>query len=290
MLLRRLNPSFQRRLAAGLLALVSVCAHSQEEVPFITTPDRVTLAMLKLAEVGPGDRLIDLGSGDGRIVITAARLYGTRGLGVEIVPDLVQRSRESALRAGVAQRVEFREQDLFTTDLSAASVITMYLLPDVNLQLRPRLLALSPGTRIVSHDWDMGDWQADRRLSLDVPEKTIGREKRSQLFLWWVPAPVAGLWCGPGGRSLRLEQRYQTVHGELTHIQGEESVTGRLAGKDLTLHGVRSEWRLQWQSPGFMRTLAGPQRLPAAASGTAKPVRAAAWRQAAAGQTCTGGG
>jgi SAM-dependent methyltransferase len=189
-----LRPSFIAALACCFLgaAQAQVAAFS-EEVPFITTPDHVTVAMLELAGVGPADRVIDLGSGDGRIVVTAARRFGARGLGVEIVPDLVARSRENARRAGVADRAEFREQDLFATDLSGASVITMYLLPEVNLQLRPRLLALAPGTRIVSHDWDMGDWTPDRTLTVEVPEKSIGREKLSRLHLWVVPARVEGL-------------------------------------------------------------------------------------------------
>src|SRR5207342_2290340 len=127
-------------------------ATAQDEVPFITTPDKVTLAMLELAAVGPADHVIDLGSGDGRIVITAAKRFGARGLGVEIVPELVEKSRQSAAAANVTARALFREQDLFKTDLSPASVITLYLLPEVNLQLRPRLLQLHPGTRIVSHD------------------------------------------------------------------------------------------------------------------------------------------
>jgi predicted methyltransferase len=158
------------------------------DVPFVVTPDNVTREMLKLAGVGPSDYVIDLGSGDGRIVIVAARQFGARGLGVEIVPDLVVQSRENARKAGVADRAEFREQDLFATDLSKATVITMYLLPEVNLQLRPRLLALKPGTRIVSHDWDMGDWKPDRVVTVDAPDKPIGREKVSRLFLWTVPA------------------------------------------------------------------------------------------------------
>jgi hypothetical protein len=141
----------------------------------------------RTARCGTGDFVIDLGSGDGRIVITAARHYGARGLGVEIVPDLVDRSREAARIAGVTDRAEFRVQDLFATDLSPATVITMYLLPDVNLQLRPRLLALKPGTRIVSHDWDMGDWKPDRMITLDVPDKLYGREKVSRIYLWTVP-------------------------------------------------------------------------------------------------------
>jgi SAM-dependent methyltransferase len=176
------------RVFAGLLALALAFPASSlvEEVPFITTPDNVTLEMLKLAGVGPADHVIDLGSGDGRIVITAARRFGASGLGVEIVPDLVRRSRENAKQAGVADRVEFREQDLFETDLSKATVVTLYLLPEVNLQLRPRLQKLKPGTRIVSHDWDMGDWKPDRTITVDAPDKAIGREKSSRIHLWVV--------------------------------------------------------------------------------------------------------
>ena len=157
-----------------------------EEVPFITTPDHVTMAMLEIARVGPKDKVIDLGSGDGRIVITAARRFGASGLGVEIVPDLVEQSRRNAEIAGVADRAEFRVQDLFQTDLRPYSVITMYLLPDVNLKLRPRLRALRPGTRLVSHDWDMGDWPAARTIEIDAPDKRVGLRRVSRLMLWRV--------------------------------------------------------------------------------------------------------
>ena len=181
----------ERFAASGVCALL-LCASTafaqDTDVPFIVTPDNVTRAMLKLADVKASDYVIDLGSGDGRIVIVAAKQFGARGLGVEIVPELVEKSRENARRAGVADRVEFRVQDLFKTDLSKATVITMYLLPEVNLQLRPRLLALKPGTRIVSHDWDMGDWKPDRVITVDAPDKPIGREKVSRLYLWTVPA------------------------------------------------------------------------------------------------------
>jgi SAM-dependent methyltransferase len=177
------------RRAAVLLAFSASTAFAQDtDVPFVVTPDNVTIEMLRLADVKPSDYVIDLGSGDGRIVIVAAKRFGARGLGVEIVPDLVAKSRDNARRAGVADRAEFREQDLFATDLSKATVITMYLLPEVNLQLRPRLLGLKPGTRIVSHDWDMGDWKPDRVITVDAPDKPIGREKSSKLFLWTVPA------------------------------------------------------------------------------------------------------
>jgi SAM-dependent methyltransferase len=219
-----------------MAALVTSPAAATEDVPFITTPDPVALAMLKLAHVKPTDRVLDLGSGDGRIVILAAKRFGARGLGVEIVPELVDKSRANALRAGVEHRVEFRVQDLFKTDLSRASVITMYLLPDVNLQLRPSLLALKPGTRIVSHDWDMGEWAPDRSLTLDVPQKAIGREKVSRVHLWVVPARVDGTWCSAVKSStvmLKVTQHFQAFSAE---IEGDEALpgfNGRLDGARL---------------------------------------------------------
>jgi len=177
------------RLLLTLLALLLLpppASGLSEDAPFVVTPDNLTLEMLKLANVGPNDYLVDLGSGDGRIVIVAAKRFGARGLGVEIVPNLVKKSRESAKAAGVADRAEFREEDLFETDLSKATVVTLYLLPEVNLQLRPKLLKLKPGTRIVSHDWDMGDWKPERTIEVDAPDKTIGREKKSRSHLWVV--------------------------------------------------------------------------------------------------------
>ena len=251
-----MNPISLKFASAALMVLACVGATAQEEVPFITTPDRVTLAMLDLAGVGPNDRLIDLGSGDGRIVITAARRHGARATGVEIVPDLVQRSRDAARKAGVEQRVDFLEQDLFKTELSGASVITMYLLPEVNLQLRPSLLKLQPGTRVVSHDWDMADWPPDRTVTLEVPEKTIGREKRSRVHLWWVPAPVAGLWCGPGGQRLQLEQRFQSVFGQLLAGATTAAAQGWVSGTEVALQGLNGSMKLVWTGPDQLRQTA----------------------------------
>jgi Methyltransferase domain len=227
-----------RRVAACLAWIAALAlqapVRATEEVPFITTPDNVTLAMLQLAEVRTSDHVIDLGSGDGRIVILAARRFGASGLGVEIVPDLVQRSRESARAAGVEARAQFREQDLFKTDLSAATVVTMYLLPEVNLQLRPSLLMLKAGTRIVSHDWDMGDWLPDRSITVAAPDKSIGREKISRLHLWRVPAQLGGTWCGAGvwrGAALRLEQKYQNVTGQLDSGPDTPPIDVRFEGR-----------------------------------------------------------
>lgn len=227
-------------------------ARSQDgsDVPFITTPDNVTVEMLQIAKVGPGDHVIDLGSGDGRIVITAARRFGATGLGVEIVPELISRSLANAQVAGVASRVDFREQDLFQTDLSPATVVTMYLLPEVNLRLRPAILALRPGTRVVSHDWNMGDWLPDDTKVVPVPDKKVGLQKSSKIHLWIVPASVHGLWCGSARReSLQLTQQYQQVRGTL----GGRAIDGRMEGSllrttDFVAHASTDAIRIQTAS------------------------------------------
>ncbi|MBE9053379.1 class I SAM-dependent methyltransferase [Nostocales cyanobacterium LEGE 11386] len=151
------------------------------DVPFVPTPQSVVDAMLEVAKVGKDDVLYDLGSGDGRIVNTAAQKYGTRGVGIDINPELVQEARENAEKAGVADRVQFVQQDLFKSDFSEATVVTLYLLPDINLKLRPQLLQqLKPGTRIVSHAFTMGDWEPEQTLQVD------GRT----IYYWVVPEEV----------------------------------------------------------------------------------------------------
>jgi SAM-dependent methyltransferase len=242
-----------RRLLAALAAALAVGHAAADEVPFITTPDHVTLAMLELAGVRAGDTVLDLGSGDGRIPITAAKRFGARGLGVEIVPDLVAKSRANARQAGVADRVQFFEQDLFATDLTVASVVTMYLLPEVNLQLRPKLLALAPGTRIVSHDFDLADWAPDASVVLDVPEKTIGLEKKSRLMRWTVPAPLDGTWCSADGRHrLQIRQRFQQVEAEAASPAASARRRGAIDGVVLTLvhaDGTLALWRWVGDTP-----------------------------------------
>ena len=221
--------------AAFAQAVVPPPTQALEEVPYVKTPEPVVDAILGLAEIRPGDRLIDLGSGDGRIVIAAARRFGIRAFGVEIDPALVELSNTRAAEAGVADRVRFAAQDLFDTDLRDATVITMYLLPDVNLALRPRLLELAPGTRIVSHDWDMGDWTPDRSIELDAPGKTVGLVKRSKVHQWTVPARADGRWRGAidlPGRTLAVDftlaQRFQQLaFGEAWRA---EALAGRLDG------------------------------------------------------------
>ena len=196
----------------GFLAVRSAFAQEEEKpaVPYVATPQVTVDEMLRLAGVGTEDFVIDLGSGDGRIVVTAAKKFGARGLGVDIDWRLVAQAEENARQAGVADRAKFVEQDLFLTDLGQASVITTYLLPFVMLKLRPRLLELKPGTRIVSHDFDFGDWRPDRKTSI-----------RKNVFLWIVPARVAGRWRArldlpPIERLLELEmtQRYQEVSAQ----------------------------------------------------------------------------
>lgn len=237
-------PARYRRLTSlpSLLAiwLALAAGHSRaqltDEVPFITSPDNVTLEMLNAAGVKRGDHVIDLGSGDGRIVILAAKRFEATGLGVEIDPRLLELSKTNARTAGVADKTEFREQDLFKTDLALATVVTMYLLPEFNLKLRPSLLGLKPGTRIVSHDWDMGDWKPDRTTVVPVPNKAVGFEKSSKIHLWTVPARVDGLWCAAGllrGASIVLRQKYQTFEGTLGWRDRTRDLAGTINGSEL---------------------------------------------------------
>lgn len=152
------------------------------DVVYVPTPEVVVQTMLETAKVNKNDVLYDLGSGDGRIVITAAQKYGARGTGIELRPELVKEAQENAKKAGVADRAQFKQADLFTTNFSDATVITLYLLPELNVKLRPRLLKeLKPGTRIVSHDFDMGDWKPDRTV------KVKGPQREHTIYFWTVP-------------------------------------------------------------------------------------------------------
>jgi SAM-dependent methyltransferase len=181
-----LGVSACKNLSGTNLASAKVPEAQDLDVPYITTPDNVVMTILNIAGVTAKDFVLDLGSGDGRIPITAAARFGAKGLGVEIDPNLVEASKVNAKLAQVEQLVDFKVQDLFETDLAQASVITMYLLPDVNLKLKPALQKLKPGTRIVSHDWDMGDWQPDRTEVVAAPDKKVGLNKQSKIMLWVV--------------------------------------------------------------------------------------------------------
>jgi SAM-dependent methyltransferase len=165
-----------------LVAGVSGCARVPGvEVPDVRTPPEVVTEILRLARVGPDDVVYDLGSGDGRIVIAAARDFGARGVGIELDPDLVAESLRNARRARVADRTRFLQQDIFEADIGEATVVTLYLSPEVNLRLRPKLLALRPGSRIVSHDFPIGDWKPEAVVNFKGPERT------HVLSLWIVP-------------------------------------------------------------------------------------------------------
>ena len=184
------------------------------DAPYVATDYQVVDAMLAMAEVRPEDYVLDLGSGDGRILIAAARSHGARGLGVDIDPARVREAEANARAAGVAHRVDFRRQDLFETPLADADVVTLYLTQQVNLRLRPRLLAeMRPGTRIVSHQYDMGDWRPDRRQ----------RVGESNIYLWLVPARAEGRWTLTDGErtaTLNLDQRFQELQGTVAAAGG----------------------------------------------------------------------
>jgi hypothetical protein len=218
--MRRITRTLAVLAAALVWAGVAGGAHA-DEVPYVKTPQAVVDAMLAIAGVRETDFLYDLGSGDGRIPITAAQRYGARGLGVDYDPYLVEESTRNARAAGVGNRVSFVQKNIFEMDLSPATVVTMYLLPAVNIELRPKLLAtLRPGTRVVSHDWDMGDWEPDDRIDVPAPDKPVGVRKESTVYLWIVPAQAAGEWRArvplPSGLAevvLEIDQRYQMLSG-----------------------------------------------------------------------------
>jgi len=203
------------RALLGLFLAAAVGAATAQDsewrVPFISTPDQVVERMLAFAGTRADDVVVDLGSGDGRIVIAAARRYGARGLGIELDDALVRAARDSASRAGVADRVSFVQGDVLTADFSRASVVTVYLLPDLIGRLQPRFLTdLKPGTRIVSHAFRMTGWRPDASETLRVAGAHPGQGDESTLYLWIVPADVRGTWSGAGLR-VRIEQNYQDI-------------------------------------------------------------------------------
>jgi SAM-dependent methyltransferase len=226
-----IRPGWRCAAAAVLAALPALALaadpHPHADVPFIPTPPAVVDAMLELAGVGPQDYVIDLGSGDGRIVIAAARKRGARGFGVEIDGNLVEVARREARREGVAGRVEFKAQNLFGTDIAQASVVTMYLYPRLMMQLRPRLFAeLKPGSRVLSHDFDMGRWTPDAQVTVPVPGKPYGPPS-SEVYLWIMPAHAAGAWKWrppEGGNSVDYEL---TLHQTFQMLDGNAVVGGR---------------------------------------------------------------
>ena len=279
------------RCFAGFLAALAMLSMPlaralEPQVPYVPTPQEVVERMLEIAKVGPYDYLIDLGSGDGRIVVTAAKKYGARGFGVDLNPERIRESNENARRAGVSEKVAFYQRDLFETSLGDATVITMYLLPQVNIELRPKLLELKPGTRLVSHDFDMGDWKPDTHVTVDAKDKYGGAGGRSDIYFWIVPARAAGVWrweLPVSGKPLayeaRVEQKYQVITGSVTvggrvvklqnaRLRGDEihfaftadvngtpvkhEFSGKVAGESVTgsaqLSGARLQAQYEWSA------------------------------------------
>jgi SAM-dependent methyltransferase len=229
-------------LLFGIVNTASAQAWAWDDgtVPFVVTPREIVERMLRMADVKAGDTLIDLGSGDGRIVIEAAR-RGAKGLGVDIDPSLVRLATENAKAAGVSALARFEARDIFETDLSGASVVAFYLLPEFNAKLQPRLLALRPGTRIVSHDGGIGDWPADERLEMRAPEKPVGVGGVSRVELWIVPADARGRWVAEvpqhGGRwRFDIAQRYQELDIQVG-AEGRDLLvrTSRLRGTEIKM-------------------------------------------------------
>ena len=232
------------RLALGLMGLLVALGGAAEESewrpPFITTPPEVVERMLQVAETRADDLVIDLGSGDGRIVIAAARKFGARAVGIELDGALVQKSREAARSAQVADKVSFIEGDVLAADISRASVITAYLLPDLMRKLQSRFIQeLAPGTRIVSHAFTMAGWAPDRSEVVKLKEKHPGQGDESRLHLWIVPADVRGVWRGPG-MEVRIEQNFQNLD-----IEGASRAT--ISGRNITweVGGARFSGRVE---------------------------------------------
>jgi SAM-dependent methyltransferase len=230
-------------LLVALLAAFCPAAGAEEGAqapPFITTPDEVVERMLRLAATGPGDLVIDLGSGDGRIVIAAAQKFGARGIGIELDPRLVEKSRDNARLAEVAERVSFIEGDVLVTDISQASVVTVYLLPFLIDKLQQRFLAeLKPGTRVVSHAFGMVGWKPDRAETIRLTKPHAGQGDESMLYLWIVPAEVRGTWQS-SDLKLRIYQNYQ-----------ELEVEGSLGRRVLFgAQGTVSGYDVSWEAKG----------------------------------------
>jgi SAM-dependent methyltransferase len=244
-----------RRILFFLILTVGIwmfwaTANSQEtlpEVPYVPTPEEVVLEMLKMAGVTQNDIVYDLGCGDGRIVITAAKVFGARGVGVDNDPSLIRESNENARKAGVADRVKFVEQDLFMTDIREATVVTLYLLPELNLKLRPKLFRdLKPGSRILAHEFGMGDWKPDNMGKVPKVKlyyhPNIPYEKDTCFYYWVIPANAEGIWrwtlstpSGDRDYRLHLAQKFQEIYGTV-QVKGREApiAAAHLVGDQLS--------------------------------------------------------
>jgi len=197
-----------------------------KDVVWVPTPQALVDKMLDMAKVTPKDYVIDLGSGDGRTVITAAK-RGSKALGIEYNPDMVELSKRNAAKEGVSDKASFMKADLFESDFSQAQVITMFLLPSINVKLRPKILDLKPGTRIVSNSFDMEDWKPDQT------ENVAGCTNWCTAHLWIVPAKVEGTWKLPQG-ELAIKQTFQMITGTLKNGNTVSQINGKLNGDQIT--------------------------------------------------------
>lgn len=251
----------QRGLMVLCMATLVAGANAQTgvgDVVYVPTPQIVVDEMLAMAKVTGSDYLIDLGSGDGRFVITAAKKHGARALGVDLDTFLLKIANENARKEGVHDRVTFREENLFQTDISAATVVSTYLLPEMNLRLRSKILALRPGTRVVAHDYSMGEWYPDEQKTLVVPEKKVGNPGISYIFHWVVPALAAGQWqstINVGGKDVPYQfdftQFFQNIDGEAGTGGTRGEVRGKMIGEQirfsLTSKGAQKIERHEFQ-------------------------------------------
>lgn len=227
-----------------------------KDVIWVPTPLEVIDKMLTMAQITANDFVIDLGSGDGRTVIRAAKKYGARALGIEYNPDMVALSNRAAQKEGVADKVKFIKADIFETDYSQATIITLYLLPDLNLKLRPKILDMKPGTRVASHQFTMGDWQ---------PDETAHVDNRQALF-WIVPAKVAGTWrlhangAGPDV-DLALKQTFQVMEGSLKSPTRELPLTAtHLRGNQIGFSVIEGNARRDYRGRVSGNTMEGTLR------------------------------
>ena len=235
-------------LAAALLALPTITAAAEyqpqpfqqgKDVIWLPTPQIAVDKMMEVAKVGPTDVVMDLGSGDGRTVITAAK-RGARAMGIEYNPDMVEFAKRNAEKAGVAGRASFVKADLFETSFAEATVITMFLLTDINLKLRPKLLDLKPGTRLVSNTFTMGDWEPDERISL---QGQPGCDNAYCTVLYWlVPRKVAGTYTVPQG-EVTLNQTYQMLTGTLKTGTTTQELKGQVRGEEIELMAGNKQYR-----------------------------------------------